>query len=440
MKLKIKRKLSLAMGVLSAIVLVASTSANIAVAARAQDVDAQQHNTTLWQDVNHIRDIGTIGVLAEFTDETSGATHTDRARAGEMIRNTGLPVAWGSHFRIGSTTKTFVSTVILQLEAEGKLSLNDTVEMWLPGVVQGNGNDGNIITIRQLLQHTSGLVDFVGDDDFLSTIATPEAFYANQNRTYTPQQLVSIAVANPPSFQPGTSWEYSNTNYVLAGMVIKAATGKSWNEEVKNRIITPLGLTETKEPGTNPHLPLPSPRGYELFDDSGQYYDTTEHNMTWIDAAGSIISTPSDVNKFLRALMKGQLLPPEQMTALKTTVPVPHYESIWPGAAYGLGIMKTDLPCGGEYWHHGGDVIGYSDTNGVTPDGLKSAMVASSTNTLGDPEFASGSIQYTNELVWNALCGYDTDPASSPFATTRQQKQLNMPWLPKHTLPALQQR
>lgn len=372
-----------------------------------------QPNSVLQQDANHIRDIGTVGVLAEQAIEANGVTTVTRARSGTAVKGTNTPVAWDSHVRIGSTTKTMISTVILQLEAEGKLSINDSVEKWLPGVVQGHGNDGSHITIRNLLQHTSGLFDYIEDDAIFNTLISPEGFYANRYNTYTLRQLVDIAVQHAPNFGPGARWEYSNTNYIVAGMIIEAVTHDSWSHQLQQRIFTPVGMTETSEPGTNPTLPTPFPRGYEIFTDDGGYYDTTEHNMTWGSSAGSVISTPRDVSKFFRALMKGQLLPPAQLAEMKTTVAVPaDYQAIWPGARYGLGIFSTNLPCGGTYWHHGGDVIGYSDTNGVTPDGKKSAMVASTTNTLGDPEFGDASLRYTNELVWNALCGYDTDPSS----------------------------
>jgi D-alanyl-D-alanine carboxypeptidase len=370
-------------------------------------------NNVLQQDANHIRDIGTVGVLAEKAVEANGSTTITRARSGTAIKDTNTPVAWDSHVRIGSTTKTMISTVILQLEAEGKLSINDPVEKWLPGIVQGHGNDGRHITIRNLLQHTSGLFDYIEDEAILNTLVTPEGFYANRYNTYTLSQLVALAVQHAPNFAPNARWEYSNTNYIVAGMIIEAVTHDSWSNQLKQRIFTPVGMTETSEPGTNPTLPAPYPRGYEIFSDDGGYYDTTEHNMTWGSSAGSVISTPRDVSKFFRALMKGQLLPAAQLAEMKTTVALPaDYQDIWPGARYGLGIFSSDLPCGGTYWHHGGDVIGYNDTNGVTPDGKKSAMVASTTNTLGDPEFGDASLRYTNELVWNALCGYDTDPSS----------------------------
>jgi len=370
----------------------------------ARRVDAPQgpgHSYALQADVDALRAIGTVGVLAEV-DHGGALT---RARAGVTVLGGTEPLDWGSRFRIGSTTKTFVAATILQLDAERVLSTEDTVERWLPGLVSGRGNNGGAITVRHLLQHTSGLFDYVSDEGFLATISTPEAFLANRFVTYTPQQLVRIAVAHPPRFAPGARWDYSNTNYILAGLIIEAATGEPWAAQVRKRIIRPLGLSGTTEPGTDPALPAPHPRGYQLFGTDGAYTDTTAHNMTWGGAAGSLVSTPRDVNTFLRALMSGRLLPPAQLAAMRTTVPIGRdYQDIWPGGGYGLGIFRTDLPCGGVYWHHGGDVIGYSDTNGVTDDGARSVTVASSTNTFSDPDFARESVAGTNRLVRNALC------------------------------------
>lgn len=364
-------------------------------------------DSTLQQDVNKLRDIGTTGVLAV----TSNGETMTRARAGVSALGTNKPVDWNSHARIGSNTKTFVSTVLLQLEAEGRLSLNDTVERWLPGVVQGNGNHGERITIHQLLQHTSGLFDYVQDEGFGTTISTPEAFYQNRFTTYNPQQLVNIALAHAPNFAPGARWEYSSTNYILAGMVIQAVTGKTWDTEVNDRILVPLGLTHTTEPGLNPALPAPYAHGYQLFGTDGAYNEVTLHNMTWGGAAGSLISKPEEINRFFKALIKGQLLPPMQLAKMQAVVSMGReYEEIWPGAAYGLGIMRINLPCGGVYWSHGGDVLGFNNTNGVTPDGQRSAVVANMTNTFADATFAENSIRYSDTLVQHALCQGAVNP------------------------------
>lgn len=371
------------------------------VSATSQGASDASSGSQLQQDVDAIRDIGTTGVLAYTTNGTSAV----RARSGISVIGTTQPVNWASHVRIGSNTKTFVATVLLQLEAEGKLSLDETVEHWLPGIVHGNNYRPDRITIRQLLQHTSGIFDYASDEAFLSTLITPSAFNQNRFTTYTPEQLVAIALQHNPNFSPGARWDYSNTNYILAGMVIKAVTGHDWNIEVLNRIITPLGLTETTEPGTNPNLPTPFMNGYELFDTSFTYTDVTLHNMTWAGAAGSFTSTPQDINTFFKALMKGQLLPPAQMAEMQTTVPMSqNFQKFWPDAAYGLGLIRINLPCGGVYWGHTGDVFGYNNSNGVTPDGERSAMVASSTDSIANGTFVDSSIRTTNELVWHALC------------------------------------
>ncbi|MGW4945545.1 serine hydrolase domain-containing protein [Actinoplanes sp. NPDC004185] len=393
-----------------AVVTALATHAPPATASPARTVTDAGPADVVQRDVDLIQAIGTSGVLAETIADTT----VTRARAGVARLGTTTPVDWNSHFRIGSTTKTFVSTVVLQLTAEGRLSLTDTVDRWLPGLVQGRGNNGDSITVRHLLQHTSGLYDYTEDDAFFGSLMTPEAFAQHRFDTYTAKQLVALAMNHAPNFAAGARWEYSNTNFILAGLIIEAVTGEPWAAQIRKRIITPLRLTGTSEPGTDPAMPAPAPNGYQLYGTDGVYTDTTQHNMTWGGSAGSLISTPHDINTFLRALMTGKLLDPRQLTAMTTTVPMGKaYEAIWPGAAYGLGIFRTDLPCGGFYWHHGGDVIGYSDTNGVTPDGRRSAMVASSTNTFTDPVFADKAIASNNQLVRHALCGTDTGPVAA---------------------------
>src|SRR5262249_4030851 len=129
------------------------------------------------------------------------------------------PVNGNGFFRIGSNTKTFVSVVVLQLVAEHRLSLDDTVGHWLPGVVLGNGNDGNQITVGELLQHTSGLHNYT--DDLQAQITSPEAYRQLEFHQFSRQDLLNIALAHPPDSAPGAAWNYSNTNYILLGMIIE---------------------------------------------------------------------------------------------------------------------------------------------------------------------------------------------------------------------------
>ena len=177
-----------------------------------------------------------------------------RARAGVGDLERGTPVPLDGHFRMGSNTKTFVSVVVLQLVGEGRLSLDDTVERWLPGIVAGNGNDGRRITVRQLLQHTSGLYNYTRD---ISGLGSYEGYLAHRYDHYDAEDIVALAMKHEPGFAPGSQWDYSNTNYILAGMIIERVTGRTWASEARTRIFQPLGLRQTSEPGDRPSLPRP---------------------------------------------------------------------------------------------------------------------------------------------------------------------------------------
>ncbi|MEU2379069.1 serine hydrolase domain-containing protein [Streptomyces misionensis] len=169
--------------------------------------------------------------------------------AGTGNTATKAPAYPQAQFRIGSNTKAFIATVLLQLEAENKLSLDDSVARWLPGAVDANGYDGSRITLRELLNHTSGLPDFVHDTSFYNSYAANR----EPGRAWPPQTLVDLGLAlQRPSSEPGEKWAYSNTNYVLAGMVIKAATGNDPAIEITRRIIEPLGLRHTVFPTSDP--------------------------------------------------------------------------------------------------------------------------------------------------------------------------------------------
>lgn len=176
--------------------------------------------SALRRDLAAIRATGVTGVLAEVRE----GRHRMVAAAGLADGTTRRPVEPGGYFRMGSTTKTFVAVVLLQLVAEGRLSLDDSFERWLPGVVSGNGNDGRAITVRQLLQHTSGTSGYIrGLGDL---IGSPEAYRRHRFEGVTPEWLVAIAMAHPPQFAPGTGWGYSNTDYILAGMINRRVTGR----------------------------------------------------------------------------------------------------------------------------------------------------------------------------------------------------------------------
>ncbi|MFE5604734.1 serine hydrolase domain-containing protein [Streptomyces coelicoflavus] len=304
---------------------------------------------------------GVPGVTATARD--GHRTWSGTAGAGDL--RTGEPRSERDRYRVGSITKTFVATVVLQLEAEGRLSLDDTVDAWLPGVVEGNGNDGKRITLRQLLNHTSGIYNYTADDEFARTYFTRDGFLEHRYDTVTPRQLVAIATAHEPDFAPGTDWRYSNTNYILAGMVIEEVTGRPYAEEVRRRIIDPLKLRATSVPGTRTTLPRPSSRAYSKLDGTATEptYDVTRLNPSLAGASGEMISSSADLNRFYTALLRGRLLPAKQLTEMTTTVPAR------PGTAYGLGLIKRQLDCGVTVWGHAGGIHGSSSEAVTTRDG-----------------------------------------------------------------------
>ncbi|MET7699331.1 serine hydrolase domain-containing protein [Streptomyces sp. NPDC005485] len=308
---------------------------------------------------------GVPGVALQAKD----AHGTWKATSGVGSLKTGKPRSADDRYRVGSITKTFVSTVLLQLEAEGRLSLDDTVDKWLPGVVHGHGHDGRKITVRQLLNHTSGIFNYTADDTFGRTYFLKDGFFKHRYDTKTPKQLVGIAMSHKPLFAPGTSWSYSNTNYVLAGMVIKSVTGHSYATEIRHRIIEPLHLSATSLPGTRVTVPQPSSRAYSKLAETttGPTYDVTKLNPSLASSAGEVISDSADLNRFYSALLRGKLLPKKQLKEMKTTIRIE-------GSAnrYGLGIADITLSCGTHLWGHDGGIHGSSSAAATTPDGRHS--------------------------------------------------------------------
>ncbi|MFE3800182.1 serine hydrolase domain-containing protein [Nocardia tengchongensis] len=354
--------------------------------------------TALQRDADAIRDIGITGVQVRLVAADGNSTVVTSGVADTASRS---PVSGEGYFRTASATKTFTATVLLQLVGEGKLTLDDTVEKWLPGVVRGNGNDGTKITVRQLLNHTSGL-KYPNPYE----LASPEDFHRYAlDVPPPPEQVVATAVQSPPNFTPGTGWSYSNTGYLLAGMIIDKVTGTPWDEEVDRRIITPLGLAHTSYPGSAVTVPAPHATGYTQWP-TGGLVDTTDNRIgVFAAAAGALITTTADLNTFFRALLGGKLLQPEQLADMKKTVDTDaEVKSIFPGARYGLGLFSIELSCGGRYWMHGGDIPGYKTRDGVSDDGTRSVVVSMSTLLQDTEDHQIAQENTAMALVDHALC------------------------------------
>ncbi|MFB9840195.1 serine hydrolase domain-containing protein, partial [Actinoallomurus acaciae] len=350
----------------------------------------------LRRDAAAITALGVTGVQARLTGP-GGRTLT--ATSGVADRTTRRPVSPDGYFRIASVTKAFVATVILQLAGDGRLSPGDPVERWLPGVVSGNGNDGRAITIGQLLQHTSGIHDDYPD------YTSAEDFYRHRYDIHPPGQIVARAMSHRPDFRPGTDWNYSNTGYVLLGMIIQRVTGHPWHEEVRDRIVRPLGLEHTFWPGAAPTLPRPHAETYQRFQPGEPLTDVTEQVGSGTNGEAGLVSTTADVDRFLRALLGGRLLRPAQLAQMRHTVPVnAEYQRLMPGARDGLGLFSRPLSCGGVYWGHEGGDAGWITADGVTADGRRGVTVSLSGVIAESPDDVLHVEQAESELVDDALC------------------------------------
>ena len=214
-------------------------------------------------------------------------------------------------FRIASVTKAFTDAVVMELVEEGMLPLDDTVEDWAPGLLA----EGDSITVRQLLGHTSGLPDYTKDDGFI------EAFVAGED--LTPRQIVSFVSSEPLAFEPGTTYEYSDTDNIVLGLIIEFATGSSYEEELRTRVLEPLDLQDTVLPeGTA--MPDPHARGYQ-YEPGSEGGGEPEDVFTALDpsaawASGALVSTPSNLSRFFGDLLSGQLIGEEELEQMKEAV------------------------------------------------------------------------------------------------------------------------
>jgi D-alanyl-D-alanine carboxypeptidase len=322
-----------------------------------------------------------IGALAEVRDGQG----VWRGTSGVAVLGTTRAVPAAGRFRMGSITKTFVATVVLQLVDEGRVRLDDSVERWLPGVVPNGRN----ITLRQLLNHTSGLYDYV------NTIPMPPSpeFFAGRWRTWTASEQIRQALVHPPTSEvPGSEYAYSNTGYLLLGQVIQRVTGRTYGQEIERRVIRPLGLRGTVVPGMSPWIPGPHPHGYLPTDLSVTHYvDYTEMNPSLMGAGGEMISTTKDLNRFFAALLGGRLLPKYLLDQMKTPGTPTHN--------YGLGLAWKDTVCGIRVYGNDGDALAYNAWSFSTTDGHHQVTIALTPNFRGDPDDA------VDAFVDKAICG-----------------------------------
>jgi D-alanyl-D-alanine carboxypeptidase len=299
---------------------------------------------------------------------TPGAIAAVRTPEGTWVSTLGVadrasqePMRADMHHRIGSVTKTFTATLLLKAAAEGRLSLGDTIDQYVKGVPNGDE-----ITLRQMSNMSSGIASYTEDDQFVNE------FLADPTRAWVPQELAWIGIQDSPLFDPGKGWHYSNTNYVLLGLVLEQVTGKSIGELYRKEIIKPLHLKETSFPGADPALPEPYDHGYTLQGQppNGPLADATHWNPSSAWTAGGMISTVDDLLVYGRALGTGEgLLPPEEQAERLTSF-LYGLPPNSPEKAYSIGLINQRGWLG-----HTGELPGYNTTLYYNPELHATAVV-----------------------------------------------------------------
>ncbi|MCU1640304.1 MAG: alkaline D-peptidase [Nocardia sp.] len=367
--------------------------------------------TQLTKLARQLVDAGAPGVIVRVTDG-HGKTVEIAEQAPWTQPDGKLDV--GDEFRMGSNTKTLLATLTLQLVAEGKLALTDPVQRWLPGQVP----NGEAITLRMLLNHTSGLFDYTNDPAVLASML------GKDQRQWASAELIALATQHEPLFAPGTEWSYSNTDYTVVGALLEQVTGKSLAALIHDRIAAPLHLQHTYFPadatwqgryahGYEPdpaHMPADVPAEYREVTGSPRdgYVDVSANNPSWGGAAGAIVSTAQDWPVFYTALMSGKLLPAAQLAEMRTTVSMDPDNPQAPRA--GLGIQTASTSCG-TIWAHEGGITGYSSVNLTDDTGQRSASVLVPTDFpfefAGDPKLSEA----YKTLYTSTLCVMFDKPA-----------------------------
>lgn len=301
-----------------------------------------------------------------------GRSYTVAAGYADPLRR--VPMRAGDTYPIGSTTKSFTAVLIMRLVAQGKIALDAPVSRYLPELLP----DGDRITVRELLSQTSGLFDYLQDPSFIAPYVTGNLRFA-----WTPGQEVGFAAAHPLLFAPGKQFSYSNTNYVVLGLLAERVGGASYDQQLRDVIFRPLGLGHTTLPTGKEALPdVHGSVAMSVYDKNASPVpvDTASLSPSLGWSAGGLRSTVEDVADFYRALFSRKLLPPAQVTAMEATAPT--------GGQYGLGLMPTgghayewanytkaiNTTCG-LAWGHGGSFPGYYGLPISSPDGSRQAVL-----------------------------------------------------------------
>ncbi|MFE5791234.1 serine hydrolase domain-containing protein [Streptomyces sp. NPDC056503] len=312
-----------------------------------------------------------------------------RGSAGVHDLESGAPADPAARFRAGSVTKVFTAATVLQLAAEGRIDLDRTARSYLPELIPGRYAT---VTVRQLLNHTHGIppADLPGE--------TVEEWYERRFDVHTPEELVRSATAKPREFRPGTRQHYLNIGYTVAGLIVERVTGDAYEEQVERRILRPLGLRDSYFPGADPGIEGPYNHGYQtmrLDDGTTGLRDVSVWGVTDGWAAGDLVSTTADLERFTRALFAGRVVRGPLLEEMFTLPRVADLRSGDP-AAFSVGLSMKRLG-GREVWGKTGGRWGYNAAIASTRDGSRTLVYSvNSTDAKG---------QDTNRTVLSLMVG-----------------------------------
>ncbi|MFB7177256.1 serine hydrolase domain-containing protein [Streptomyces sp. NPDC056257] len=358
-----------------------------------------------------VHQAGVPGVYAEVRD----GGRTWRGASGVADVGTGRPVSPDMRQRVGSITKTFTAAAVMQQVEQGRIRLDAPIGDHLPQLVPGER--GRKITVRMLLNHTSGLPDYIREAFPSLRDMSPKSLDDNRFRRFRPAELIAMGVNAPPASEPGaTPGVYSNTNYLLLGQLLEQVTGTTAEEYITRNVIERAGLRHTGFP-TGPRIEGPHSRMYEalwgLIDPPRDY---SVYDMSWTGTGAALVSTMADLNRFYGRLLDGKIVSRSSLAGMQRTVPVIALDGST--IDYGLGLHKVVVPDCGTFWGHDGTVWGAGTISLTRADGRRQMSVAVNLQRWKGPD-GPGEPQHDpvddalKSLYGQALCG-DADAGVRP--------------------------
>ncbi|MFJ8085856.1 serine hydrolase domain-containing protein [Streptomyces sp. NPDC096205] len=312
---------------------------------------------------------GMPGVFAEVRD----AGGVWRGASGVADVRTGRPVTPGMRHRVGSMTKTFTAAAVMQQVERGRIDLDAPIGGYLPHLVPGER--GQRITVRMLLNHTSGIPDHIAYAFPSLKVMSPQSLDDNRFRQFSRAELIELGLSAPPTGEPGgPTGVYSNTNYLLLGELLEKVTGLPAEEYITRHVIRRAGLRHTSFPD-GPRIEGPHPRMYEsLHGAIDPPRDYSVYNMSWVTTGAGLVSTMADLDRFYGKLLAGEIVSRSSLAEMQRTIPVVALDGST--VEYGLGLHRRDIPGCGTFWGHDGSAWGAGTLSFTRADGRRQMSVA----------------------------------------------------------------